>query len=123
MYSTKKRELILRLDQLIRMKVCGNASALAKRLNISRSTFFRLLDDMKYNLDAPISYCECNRRYQYEREGCIKFGFVSYEELKENELTQTGGGYFKYSTSVINNKLYPVSFFETPKHQFYQRFN
>jgi hypothetical protein len=80
----KKKELIERIDQLIRMKFSGNATVLAKRLNISRSTFFRALEDMKPNLNAPIIYIQVLNRYEYEQEGKIKFGFVTTDKKERN---------------------------------------
>ena len=73
----EKRELIKRIDQLIRMKVSGNAQELANRLGISRSTFFRVLEDMKENLGAPIVYNSILNGYEYEQEGRIHIGFFT----------------------------------------------
>ena len=71
----ERRTLYLRLDGMIRMKVRGSASVLARTLGVSRSTFFRCLDDMK-SLGAPIQYDEVLQHYYYEEEGGFAFGFV-----------------------------------------------
>lgn len=71
----EKRNLYLRLDRMIRMKYRGGASALAERLGISRSTFFRCIEEMK-NMGAPIYYNELSQHYCYEEEGIFAFGFV-----------------------------------------------
>ena len=69
-----KTNLILRLDQMIRLRFRGNADSLSRRLGVSRSTFFRLLDDMK-SLDAPIEYDETGQFYYYKKIGRFRFGF------------------------------------------------
>lgn len=74
-----KTNLILRLDQMIRLRFRGNADTLSRRLGVSRSTFFRLIDDMK-SLDAPIEYNETGQFYYYERVGRFRFGFYKQVE-------------------------------------------
>ena len=69
-----KTNLILRLDQMIRLRFRGNADSLSRRLGVSRSTFFRLLDDMR-SLNAPIEYDETGQFYYYEKVGRLQFGF------------------------------------------------
>lgn len=82
----EKRELIKRIDQLVRMKVPGNATVLAEKLKISRSTFFRVIEDMKDNLGAPIFYNQLSQRYEYKFEGKIQLGFLRAVELDKDEL-------------------------------------
>jgi len=77
----EKRRLILALDVLIRSKVPGKADYLAKRLGISRSTFFRLLEYMREELYAPVFFDAHSNGYAYEEEGIILFGFVRYQIL------------------------------------------
>ncbi len=69
-----KSHLILRLDQMIRLRFRGNADSLSRRLGVSRSTFFRLLDDMK-SLEAPIEYDESGQFYYYKKVGRFQLGF------------------------------------------------
>jgi predicted DNA-binding transcriptional regulator YafY len=77
-----KTNLILRLDQMIRLRFRGNADSLSRRLGVSRSTFFRLLDDMK-SLDAPIEYNETGQFYYYEKIGRFRFGFYKQEHRRD----------------------------------------
>jgi len=72
----EKRRLILAFDVLIRSKVPGKADYLAKRLGISRSTFFRLIEYMREELDAPVYFNSAINRYSYEEDGIILFRFV-----------------------------------------------
>lgn len=70
----EKRRLMLRLDQFFRMKVPGNSLEIAARLEISRSTFFRCIDEMKM-LGAPIEFDTNRGAYVYTHEGKLKFEF------------------------------------------------
>lgn len=80
-----KTNLILRLDQMIRLRFRGNADSLSRRLGVSRSTFFRLLDDMK-SLDAPIEYDETGQFYYYEKVGRFQLGFFKKPYRKYPQL-------------------------------------
>ena len=82
-----KANLILRLDQMIRLRFRGNADDFSRRLGVSRSTFFRLIDDMK-NLEAPIEYDDMGQFYYYEKVGRFRFGFTSKaQELSAKSTT------------------------------------
>ena len=72
----EKRRLILAMDSLIRTKVPGTAEVLAVKLNVSRSTFFRLIEYMREELFAPIVFDVNRNRYIYEQEGMFIFRFL-----------------------------------------------
>ncbi|MBL7838601.1 MAG: hypothetical protein JNJ75_00525 [Cyclobacteriaceae bacterium] len=82
----EKRRLLLAFDALIRSGFKGTPLEYAQRLKISRSTFFRLVDYMKSDLQTPISYSTDNRRYVYEKEGILLFGFFSFDIINRNEF-------------------------------------
>ena len=77
----EKRRLILVLDVLIRSKIPGKSDYLAKRLGISRSTFFRLIEYMREELHAPVFFDAHSNRYAYEEEGIIMFRFLPVEVI------------------------------------------
>lgn len=79
----EKKRLIESLDGLIHRKTPGDANHLAEKLGISRRTFFRLLDYMREELKAPVVFDEINKRYIYNIDGVIVFGFVKKDELKQ----------------------------------------
>ena len=79
----ERSNLILRLDQMIRLRFRGNADSLSRRLGVSRSTFFRLLDDMK-SLEAPIEYDESGQFYYYEKVGRFQLGFFR-KQFKQSD--------------------------------------
>lgn len=107
----EKRRLILALDVLIRSKIPGKADYLAKRLGISRSTFFRLLEYMREELYAPVFFDAHRNRYAYEKEGIIMFRFLPAEIINVEQAKKIVGG----NGWVVNfDKLFlPVSTAET----------
>lgn len=99
MYLKEKVKLYQRIDQCLRMRVPGCAADMAQRFEISRSTFFRCIDEMK-QLGAPIEYDEASGCYYYSKDGKFKFGFLTEKE----SLTINGGSqsFFKYYISGLN---------------------
>ncbi|MCG8387496.1 MAG: helix-turn-helix domain-containing protein [Cytophagales bacterium] len=107
----ERRNLFLRIDQLIRLRVPGSAFSLAKRLDISRSTFFRCLDEMKA-LGAPIDYDDFSRCYYYKEPGGFVFGYFKKREWDRQHFTRVSGGYMCTSTLPLTpSKFNPVSLF------------
>ncbi len=91
----ERRSLFLRLDQMIRMKVPGRAKELAYQLDISRSTFFRVLDEMRM-MGAPIEYDESCGRYRYAKKGRFRFGFLPANQLSEIEGGRLVKGFLSF---------------------------
>lgn len=88
----EKRRLILAFDVLIRSKVPGRAECLARRLGVSRSTFFRLIEYMREELYAPLIFDVDQNRYAYEREGIIMFRFLPAEIIDVEKAKRIAGG-------------------------------
>ena len=88
MTSEDKRRMLLRFDGLIRMKFRGGPKELAKRLGISQSTFFRLLDYLKVELQVPIKYDPDLGRYVYTCEGFIYLGFLPDDVIIPEKLKE-----------------------------------
>lgn len=107
----EKRRLILALDTLIRSKIPGKADYLAKRLGVSRSTFFRLIEYMRDELYAPVFFDTHRNRYAYEKEGIIMFRFLPAELIDVEQAKKIAGGNTPAENSV---KLFlPVSTADT----------
>lgn len=84
-------ELIKRMDQLIRLRATGNYKQFARRLGISNATLYRLLDVLKYDLEAPIRYNYLNESYEYEKNGSIEIRFIPKNMIDSNGANlQTG---------------------------------
>jgi transposase len=80
----EKIKAIERIDQLIRMRATGSARDLAKRLDVSKSTMYEIIDTMK-NMGAEIEYCSHRKSYYYSHEKELAIGFV--------EKSKVYGGY------------------------------
>ncbi len=86
--------LVERMDQLIRLKATGTPVSLANRLNISESSLFRIINEMK-ELDAPISYCIHSQSYVYDTPVSFRFGFYGRELTLEEQQNIEGGQGFQ----------------------------
>lgn len=96
----EKRRLILAMDSIIRSKVPGTAEVLAAKLNVSRSTFFRLIEYMREELFAPIVFDVNRNRYVYEQEGMVFFRFLPLNVIDFKQVKKILNGYKK--TDQVN---------------------
>ena len=85
----EKIRLIVAFDDLIKRKIKGNACDYAKKLGISRSSFFRLLDNMREEFKAPLNHNKRENRYEYVAKGRLFIGFLP---LSSEELRKIMGG-------------------------------
>ncbi len=67
MQFREQLELIKRLDALIKRKGTGSASELAVRLNISRATVYRYLNELKH-FGAEIEFCRHRNSFIYQND-------------------------------------------------------
>lgn len=70
----KGLELVVRMDQLIRLKATGTSREFSQKLGISRSTVYAYLALIK-DLGAPLYYCKKTRSFCYSYEVRFIFGF------------------------------------------------
>ena len=63
-----------KIDQLISMRVTGNASELANKLGISRANTYQYINLMKH-FGAPIKYNDEEKTYYYDIDGKFLAGF------------------------------------------------
>ena len=80
---TKQILLIERVHQLIRLRATGSPKQLAKRLQISEATVFRIIETMK-TLKAPIYYDWHQQSYAYSEPMIFRCGF--YQMSFENRM-------------------------------------
>ena len=102
----EKLKLILTFDDLVKRKLKGNGLDYAVTMGISRSTFFRLLEVIKYEFNAPVVYNKERNRYEYEREGAMFFGFITSTAMPAESLKTINGGHvLKHSLNYFKNIL------------------
>jgi len=82
---------IEQLDQLIRLKRTGPPEKLARKLDISERWLYKLLGELRNELDCPITYNRCRQSYEYEEPGRLIVGFQ--KEIEDTEAAQLTGGF------------------------------
>ena len=100
----EKTRLSLAFDVLVNRKMKGNAEDYAAKLGISRRSFFRLLEYMREELNAPLLHCSIKNQYEYEREGVLFFGFLPSGVLTQENLKKINGGYCIMAEAQISLK-------------------
>ncbi|NDV42843.1 HTH domain-containing protein [Flagellimonas sediminis] len=97
---TKQIEILERIDQLIRLKATGRPKQLAKRLEISEATVFRMIETMK-DMNAPICYDLTRQSYIYTETTRFKCGFYVEELDTTTERNLSGGYCYKNALKVL----------------------
>ncbi|WP_293886135.1 MULTISPECIES: HTH domain-containing protein [unclassified Sphingobacterium] len=80
------------LDKLIRQRSTGTPAKLAKRLGISVSRLYVMIDELKGE-GAPILYSRQRSTYYYNYEFMISIA-LKIEVLGDDKLRHISGGYF-----------------------------
>jgi len=95
---------INRLHRLIEMEKTGSPDSLAKRLNVSRSTLYRIIDELK-SYDAPIKYSRERETFYYTKHYKLDL-YCSIKLIDdEGELKKIiGGNHFFSSVSFLRWK-------------------
>lgn len=84
----EKTMLIERIDQLIRLKATGSARELAKRVEVSKSCVYEILEVMKM-MGADIAYCRYQKSYYYTTDKVLAIGFVEPSKIKGGKKNKT----------------------------------
>lgn len=89
------------LDKLIQQRRTGTPQELARRLGVSESRLYVVLDELKLK-GAPISYCRQSKSYYYDSLFTISIQ-VELKGLPPQELTKINGGehFFKLSFPLL----------------------
>ena len=69
------------------------SNQLSRKLNISERWLYKLLVELKEELDCPIAYNRCRQSYEYEEPGKLIVGFQ--KEIGDNEAANLNGGFFR----------------------------
>ncbi len=77
MQIIEKRNIYLKLDELIREHVPGDALELSAQLGLSANAFLNSIEEMR-GMGAPILYNGNLGHYFYREHGQFIFGFVRY---------------------------------------------
>jgi DNA-binding MurR/RpiR family transcriptional regulator len=77
--------LVKRVHQLIRLKATGTPKDFARRLEMSESTLYRVIDEMK-TLGFPIVYSKVRQSYYYEKEVRFLFEVCALDEIEKQKI-------------------------------------
>ncbi len=97
---TRQLEILERIDQLIRLKATGRPKQLAKRLEVSEATVFRMIETMR-DMNAPICYDLTRQSYIYTVTTRFKCGFYVEELDATTERNLSGGYCFKNALKLL----------------------
>ncbi len=77
-------ERINRLHEMIKHRRTGTPSQLARRLNLSTSMIYKLIDELKLR-EAPITYSRQLGSYYYSRSFQMKIS-IDFKSIEEEDL-------------------------------------
>lgn len=99
-------ERINRLHELIRYRRTGTPQELAKRLSLSTSMVYKLMEELKMR-EAPIEYSRQLGTYYYTSAFQMKI-YMDFRPLEEEEERSFTGGSkkFKYEENLKLFSLY-----------------
>lgn len=93
----KQIERIKKVHQLIASEKTGTPSVFARKLCLSRSQLYNVLDIIK-NFDAPVKYCKKRESFYYETSFDLELNY-SLKTIIDNEAREIYGG--SYSCPVL----------------------
>ena len=87
-----KLAVLMRLHYLIEQRATGNSLELADQLNVSKSTLFRYLNELR-SFGAPIAFCMEQRHYYYKEGFDLALHNILPLEVQRytNNQTELGG--------------------------------
>lgn len=86
-------ERLRKFDYLVYHQMTGNPESFAKKLQMSRSSFYEFLEEVKL-MGVPVQYNRDKKSYYYEKKGRICFHFhETLRPLNSNEVEESGAGY------------------------------
>ncbi len=97
---TKQIALLERIDQLIQLEATGTPKHLAKRLQISEATVFRIIETMKA-LNAPVCYDFNKRSYVYTEPTKFICGYHIEQLDAASERNISGGNSFEILKGLL----------------------
>ena len=95
-------------DYLVRHKMTGSPKQCAKRLRLSKSSFYRFLEDLIL-MNIPIAYNSEMKTYEYQEDGKLIFGFEFDNKLKTKDLSKIKGGFrFCKKKTLMSPKIWDL---------------
>lgn len=80
------------IDELIRERSTGKPEVLARKLKISKSRLFQLIEELRF-MNIPIAYSRRLETYFYKVDFKVTAN-ITIKELTDEELKNTNGGHY-----------------------------
>jgi|WetSurMetagenome_2_1015567.scaffolds.fasta_scaffold539012_1 hypothetical protein len=109
----KYTERLRYADRLIRLEATGTPRVFARKLNISESYLYGILDEMKL-MGLPLAYSKTGLTYYYTKPVRlrIEFGIEELGELEVKEKSSINGGNIDLNTCTDNILLIYLSHYD-----------
>lgn len=98
----KQMERINTIHQLISTERTGSPTNFAKKIGLSRSQLYNMLDFIK-DLDAPVRYCKKRESFYYESSFELILNY-SLKTITCDELKEIRGGY-SFCPVLLDNSI------------------
>lgn len=103
-------ERINRLHEMIKFRRTGTPQQLAKRLNLSTSMIYKLMDELRLR-EVPVAYSRQMGTYYYSRGYQMKIS-IDFKVLAEDETRDFAGGSYLFGFSYIKSEsIFPATIF------------
>ena len=99
-------ERINRLHEMIKYRRTGTPQQLAKRLNLSTSMIYKLMDELRIR-EVPVEYSRQMGTYYYSRGFQMKIS-IDFKLLAEDEKRDFAGGSYLFRFSQIKSEIFSL---------------
>ena len=101
----KQMERIKKIHLLIRIEKTGSPDVFAKKLQLSRSQLYNILELMK-SFDASIKYCRKKESYYYSKPFDLELKY-SLKIIIDDETKEIFGG-FNFRPILLDGTMFPL---------------
>ena len=100
-------ERINRLHEMIKYRRTGTPQQLAKRLNLSTSMVYKLIEELRLK-DVPIEYSRQLETYYYSNQYMMNIS-IDFRLLRDDEIKKCeGGSIYNYYPKINQLKFYII---------------
>ncbi len=101
MHRIKELERLQQLHTLVKNECTGTPIQIAKRMQTSERSIYRLIEKLK-DLDAAICFDRKQNTYYYREDFDLEISIIVKAISKKNTVKLYGGTFFQKKTSTAN---------------------
>jgi len=95
---------LVTMEKLIRQRCTGTPDELARRLSISRTTLYEIIEELKtYGIE--VKYCRTRCSFYYNGEAFLNIHFSVTEITDPEELKNINGGAKIFSSFLLPSEI------------------